>query len=171
MQLPNIKLKDIYKNNSLCPVFHGSFYLSLLSQDSWQNNYQAWQYIRLIFSHHFPHLSACQLNRERSDKQQWQHSACRRGFHRQSLSQDTQRVKNHTVISPYYHRQLILFKWTYFACRHHSLGVWPGEGRAEQNKSGRRGFASAGHRGNAWERATCCLPRPRHSPQVTSSSR
>lgn len=92
------------------------------------------------------HLLACQSNRRGSGSQS-------RGSHRQSLSQDTERVKNHMAIFPYYHRQLISLEGTHFACRHHSPGVWAGEGWAGQNRSGRRA------QGNGWGRAASCLPR------------
>lgn len=100
------------------------------------------------------HLLACQSNRRGSGSQS-------RGSHRQSLSQDTERVKNHMAIFPYYHRQLISLEGTHFACRHHSPGVWAGEGWAGQNRSGRR------------ETAGGELPAasPGAQPAVTSSSR
>lgn len=51
-------------------------------------------------------------------------SGSRRGnSRRRDLSQDAQRVKNHMVIFPYYHKQLIFFEGTHFACRHHSPGL------------------------------------------------
>lgn len=88
-----------------------------------------------------------------------------------SLSQDTQRVKTHMAISPYYHRQLILFKGTHFACRHRILGGVTRRGVRRTEHEWPEGFGSAGHKGNARARAARCLPRPGHSPRVTSSSR
>lgn len=53
--------------------------------------------------------------------------------------------------------QAVNLEGTHFACRHHSPGVWAGEGWG-----GRTGMAE-GHKGNGWERAASCLPRdPAH---------